>query len=166
MEKFTGIVERITYHNPETGWTVLKVCPVRSPNEMKTVTVHQMSVFAGATMEFEGEWVRHPLHGEQFKSNNATEKKPSSVSALEKYIGSGLINGVGPKIAKRIVSYFGDDTLNVFESEIERLTEIPGIAQKKLEQITSSWDGTSGNQECNVVPAGIWSKHVICSQDI
>ena len=139
MEKFTGIVERITYHNPETGWTVLKVSPVRSPNEMKTVTVHQMSVFAGATMEFEGEWVRHPLHGEQFKSHKVTEKKPSSVSALEKYIGSGLINGVGPKIAKRIVSYFGDDTLNVFESDIGRLTEIPGIAQKKLEQITSSW---------------------------
>src|ERR1700728_2979604 len=126
METFTGIVQRVTYHNLETGWTVLRVNPVRSPHEMKTVTVHQMSIFAGATMEFEGEWVRHPKHGEQFKSSKVTEKKPSSVSALERYIGSGLIYGVGSKIAKRIVSYFGEDTLNVFEGNIGRLTEVPG----------------------------------------
>ncbi len=140
METFVGIIQRVTYHNPENGWTVLRVSPVKSSyTDVKTVTVHQANVFAGATMEFEGEWTQHSKYGEQFKAHVVTERKPASASALEKYIGSGMIYGVGPKIAKRIVKYFGKETLDVFENNIERLTEVPGIAQTKLEQITSSW---------------------------
>ena len=139
MEKFTGIIQRVTYHNQENGWTVLKVSPIDRPHDLKTVTVHQVNVFAGATMEFEGEWVQHAKYGEQFKTQNTFEKKPASASALEKYIGSGLIYGVGPKIAKRIVRHFGKETLDVFEDDINRLTEVTGIAQAKLDQIKSSW---------------------------
>ncbi len=139
MEKLIGIIQRVTYHNKENGWTVLKVSPIDRPHELKTVTVHQANVFAGATMEFEGEWTQHHKYGEQFKSINTFERKPASASALEKYIGSGLIYGVGPKIAKRIVKYFGKETLDVFEDDIERLTEVTGIAQAKLDQIKSSW---------------------------
>ncbi|WP_086478370.1 SF1B family DNA helicase RecD2 [Arenibacter amylolyticus] len=139
MEKLIGVIQRVTYHNRENGWTVLRVSPIGKPHELKTVTVHQANVFAGATMEFEGEWVQHAKYGEQFKSHSTFERKPSSASALEKYIGSGLIYGVGPKIAKRIVKHFGKDTLDVFESDIERLKEVPGIAQTKLAQIESSW---------------------------
>src|SRR5660397_109414 len=124
MEKLTGIIQRVTYHNQENGWTVLKVSPIDRPHELKTVTVHQVNVFAGATMEFEGEWVHHAKYGEQFKSQNTFERKPASASALEKYIGSGLIYGVGSKIAKRIVKHFGKETLDVFEDDIERLTEV------------------------------------------
>ena len=139
MEKFVGIIQRVTYHNPENGWSVLRVSPIISQYEVKTVTIYQANVFAGATMEFEGEWTQNDKYGEQFKAQNVIEKKPASASALEKYIGSGLIFGVGPKIAKRIVKYFGKDTLEVFEQDIERLTEVPGIAKTKLEQITTSW---------------------------
>ncbi|MDA3892217.1 MAG: AAA family ATPase [Salinivirgaceae bacterium] len=139
MEKLIGIIQRVTYHNQENGWTVLKVSPIDRPHELKTVTVHQANVFAGATMEFEGEWVQHAKYGEQFKTQNTFERKPASASALEKYIGSGLIYGVGPKIAKRIVKYFGNETLAVFEDDIERLTEVTGIAQAKLDQIKASW---------------------------
>lgn len=139
METFVGIIQRVTYHNPENGWSVLRVNPVASPHEVKTVTIHQANVFAGATMEFEGEWQQHPKFGEQFKAHNVIEKKPASASALEKYLGSGLIYGVGPKIAKRIVKYFGKETLDIFEEDMDRLTEVPGIAQTKLEQISSSW---------------------------
>ncbi len=139
METFVGIIQRVTYHNPENGWSVLRVNPVASPHEVKTVTIHQANVFAGATMEFEGEWQQHAKFGEQFKAHNVIEKKPASASALEKYLGSGLIYGVGPKIAKRIVKYFGKDTLDIFEEDMDRLTEVPGIAQTKLEQISSSW---------------------------
>ena len=87
METFTGIVQRITYHNPENGWTVLKVSPIANPNEEKTVTVYQSNVFAGATIQFEGEWQGHPKFGDQFKAHNVIEKKPASASALEKYLG-------------------------------------------------------------------------------
>ncbi len=139
MEVLIGIVERITYHNIENGWTVLKVSSFKDSYAIKTVTVHQVAVFAGATMEFEGEWVRHPKYGEQFKSYKAIEKKPATTSSLEKYIGSGLIYGVGSKIAKRIVDYFKEETLAVFENQIDRLTEVPGIATAKLERIKSSW---------------------------
>ncbi|MBI9063842.1 MAG: AAA family ATPase [Marinilabiliaceae bacterium] len=139
MEQFKGIIQRITYHNPENGWTVMRVNPIDRPQDVKTVTVHQANVFAGATMIFEGEWTSHPKFGEQFKAQNTIECKPASVSALEKYIGSGLIYGVGPKIAKRIVKHFGDETMDVFENHMERLTEVPGIASTKLDQITQSW---------------------------
>jgi exodeoxyribonuclease V alpha subunit len=98
-----------------------------------------MKVFAGATMEFQGAWTTHPKFGRQFKAFKAVEKKPASAAALEKYLGSGLIKGVGPKTAKKIVSHFGEQALAIFEGPIARLTEIPGIAQKKLETIRAAW---------------------------
>jgi exodeoxyribonuclease V alpha subunit len=138
-EKVRGIVERVTYHNPDNGWSVLRVAPFGGHGETVTVTVHQTRVFAGATMEFAGSWSVHPRFGRQFKAERATELKPASAGALEKYLGSGLIKGVGPKTARKIVRHFGADTLDVFEHEIERLTEVPGIAAKKLKSIKKAW---------------------------
>jgi len=138
-ETIRGIVDRVTYHNPDNGWSVLRVFPFNSPSQQETVIVHQTKVFAGATMEFQGAWTTHPKFGRQFKATQAIEKKPASAAALEKYLGSGLIKGVGPKTAKKIVTYFGEKALEIFEGEIERLTEIPGIAEKKLEMISLAW---------------------------
>ncbi len=101
--------------------------------------MHQTQVFAGATMEFQGSWTVHPQFGRQFKADTAIEKKPATAAALEKYLGSGLIHGVGPKTAGRIVGYFRENTLEVFEKDIGRLVEVPGIAQKKLEMIREAW---------------------------
>jgi exodeoxyribonuclease V alpha subunit len=139
VETFRGIVERVTYHNPDNGWSVLRVSPFNNPHQQETVIVHQTKVFAGATMEFEGTWKVDPKYGRQFKAKKAVEKKPATTAALEKYLGSGLIRGVGPKTAKKIVKHFGDKTLDVFEGEIGRLTEINGIAEKKLEMIRDAW---------------------------
>jgi len=138
-ETLRGIVDRVTYHNPDNGWSVLRVFPFNSPSQQETVIVHQMKVFAGATMEFQGAWTHHPQFGRQFKATKAVEKKPASAAALEKYLGSGLIKGVGPKTARKIVSHFGENALDIFEGEIARLTEIPGIAQRKLETIHAAW---------------------------
>jgi exodeoxyribonuclease V alpha subunit len=138
-ETIRGIVDRVTYHNPDNGWSVLRVFPFNSPGQQETVIVHQTKVFAGATMEFQGAWTTHPKFGRQFKATKAIEKKPASAAALEKYLGSGLIKGVGPKTAKKIVTHFGEKALEIFEGEIERLTEIPGIAEKKLEMISLAW---------------------------
>ena len=138
-EKVRGIVERITYHNADSGWSVIKVTPFDGHGELVTVTVHQMRVFAGATMEFAGNWTVHPRFGRQFKAVRATELKPATAGALEKYLGSGLIKGVGPKTARKIVRHFGSDTLEVFEHQIDRLTEVPGIAKKKLSSIKKAW---------------------------
>jgi len=138
-ESLRGVVERITYHNEDNGWSVLRVSPFNNPQQQATVVVHQTKVFAGATMEFEGSWIVNPKYGRQFKATSAYERKPATTAALEKYLGSGLIKGVGPQTAKKIVKYFDKDTLEIFESEIERLTEIPGIANKKLEMISQAW---------------------------
>ena len=138
-EKVRGIVDRVTYHNPDNGWSVLRVSPFDNPHQQDTVIVHQTKVFAGATMEFHGAWIVHPKFGRQFKATKASEKKPATAAALEKYLGSGLIRGVGPKTAKKIVNHFAENTLDVFETEIEKLTEVPGIAQRKLKTISAAW---------------------------
>ena len=138
-ESIRGIVDRVTYHNPDSGWSVLRVLPFNNPCQQETVTVHQTKVFAGATMEFYGAWTVHPKFGRQFKATEAVERKPATIAALEKYLGSGLIKGVGPKTAKKIVKHFHEKTLAIFEEEIKRLTEVPGIAQKKLEMISQAW---------------------------
>jgi len=139
IETVRGVVERITYHNPDTGWAVLRVTPFGSYGDEVTVTVHQLRVFAGATMEFKGAWTIHPRFGRQFKADAVQELKPATAGALEKYLGSGLIKGVGPKTARKIVRHFGKSTLEVFEEEIDRLTEVPGIAEKKLASISAAW---------------------------
>jgi exodeoxyribonuclease V alpha subunit len=140
LEKLSGIVARITFHSPETGWTILKVAPFDRPGDEVAVIVHQSKVFAGATMAFYGNWAQHPKFGEQFKAVKVEELKPASANALEKYLGSGLIKGVGPAFAKRIVKHFGKDTLEVFDTDIDRLMEVPGIAQKKLKTIVNAWE--------------------------
>ncbi len=137
-ETIQGIVERVTFHNEDNGWSVLRVKCYKE-FEACTVIVHQTKVFAGASMKFSGSWANHPRFGRQFKAVTAVEQKPASAAALEKYLGSGLIKGVGPKTARRIVRHFGDKTLTVFEESIEDLLQVPGIAQKKLESISCAW---------------------------
>jgi exodeoxyribonuclease V alpha subunit len=90
-------------------------------------------------MEFYGEWINHPQHGEQFKALKAIEKKPATTAALEKYLGSGLIKGIGPATASKIVKHFKEKTLDIFEKEIDLLIGVPGIAEKKMVDIKSSW---------------------------
>jgi len=138
-ERLAGVVERVTFHSPESGWSVLQVSPFGAPHTRVSVIVHQAKVFAGATMEFEGSWRQHPRYGEQFDAMRAVERKPASAAALEKYLGSGLIRGVGPRTARKIVAHFGSQTLEVFEDEIERLVEVRGIARRKLDSISEAW---------------------------
>ncbi len=138
-EILNAVVERVTYHNEETGWSVLRVTPVGRLSDPIVVTAHQVKIFPGSTLEFTGKWMHHSKFGRQFKAFSVVEKKPATSAALEKYLGSGLIKGVGPKTATRIVRHFGKDTLEVFENEIDKLLEVPGIAKKKLEQIREAW---------------------------
>lgn len=139
LEKLSGIVKRITFHSSDSGWTVLKINPFDQPNTEVAVTIYQSKVFAGASVDFWGNWVSNPKYGMQFKAEKILEKKPASINALEKYLGSGLIKGVGPKTAKTIVKYFKNETLEIFDKKIHRLLEVPGIAKLKLETIQKGW---------------------------
>lgn len=139
LERLVGIVERVTYVNAHNGWSVIKVSPMGEPHRRVAVVLHQVAVTPGATMEFCGHYREHRRYGEQFECRQALERKPASAAALQRYLGSGLIRGVGPKTAKKIVRHFGAQTLEVFEDDIERLTEVRGIAARKLEAIAASW---------------------------
>ncbi len=138
IETIQGVVERVTFHNESNGWSVLRVKCYNDFNA-STVIVHQTKVFAGATMKFMGYWSNHPKFGRQFTATDAEERKPASAAALEKYLGSGLIKGVGPKTAKRIVTHFGTKTLEIFEESIDDLLLVPGIAHKRLKGISAAW---------------------------
>jgi exodeoxyribonuclease V alpha subunit len=139
-EKFSGIVRLITYHNPENGYSVLKVTPEKGGGrEDVTVIVNSARAFAGATMDFYGKWISHPKFGQQFSANKAIEKKPATLAGIERYIGSGLMKGIGPAIAARIVKKFGDQTLDVLDERIEELITVQGISKNKLEVIKNCW---------------------------
>jgi exodeoxyribonuclease V alpha subunit len=139
-EVFSGVIERITFHNPENGWSVVRVSPIQNPKEIVTVVLHEAQVFAGASCDFYGTWGNHPTHGRQFKAEKMVERKPASTAALEKYLSSGLIKGIGPVIAKRIVKQFKENTLEIFENNIKQLRKVAGISEKKLKIIRESWE--------------------------
>ena len=137
--KLRGVVERITYQNPENGYTVLK-CAVKNYNDLVTVIGNLLDVNVGSVLLIDGNWKVDSKYGRQFVAENWEETLPATVFGIEKYLGSGLIKGVGPKFAKRIVGLFGTDTMDVIECDISRLKEVEGIGEKRIRQIHESWE--------------------------
>ena len=138
MEKLCGVVERLTYINEEKGYSVIKIA-VKGYSGLVTVVGNISPVHVGSVVTISGEWTTNPKYGRQFNAESWEESVPSSIYGLEKYLGSGLIKGVGPKYAKLIVKQFGPDTLRVIEEEPQRLIEIPNIGQKRVAMITKAW---------------------------
>lgn len=133
-----GQIERITYINEENGYTVAKV-KVYNRNDLVTVVGNILSPTPGEVIKMKGEWVNNPKYGEQFKVVHYKSLVPASVSGIEKYLGSGLIKGIGPIMAKRIVKKFGKDTLDVIEDDIQKLSEVDGIGERRIDMIKSAW---------------------------
>ena len=133
-----GVVERITYQNPENGYTVLK-CAVKNHKDLVTVIGSLLDVNVGSVLLIYGNWKVDSKYGRQFVAETWEETLPATIYGIEKYLGSGLIKGVGPKFAKRIVGLFGTETLDVIECEISRLKEVEGIGEKRIRQIGESW---------------------------
>ncbi|MBO0800381.1 MAG: AAA family ATPase, partial [Blastocatellia bacterium] len=134
----TGSVERVTYHNEQNGYTVLKLL-IPGHGEPLTVTGNFSSVSPGESLRVTGIWTTHPQYGDQFKALDYAVVRPATIAGIQKYLGSGLIKGVGPVTAKRIVEHFGEKTLDVIESDIARLAEVKGIARKRIEMIQKTW---------------------------
>ena len=137
--KIRGVVERITYQNPENGYTVLK-CAVKSYKELVTVIGSLLDVNVGSVLLIYGNWKVDSRYGRQFAAESWEETLPATVFGIEKYVGSGLIKGVGPKYAKKIVAQFGIETLEVIETDISRLQEVDGIGKKRIQMIRDSWE--------------------------
>lgn len=139
MQKIRCVVERITYQNPENGYSVLK-CRVKDYSDLVPVIGNMIDANVGSVLVCEGEWKVDAKYGRQFVAQNWEETLPATVYGMEKYLGSGLIKGVGPKFAKKIVQKYGTDTFAVIEDNVEVLIEIDGIGKKRVQMIAESWE--------------------------
>jgi len=137
-KEITGQIERITYYNEENGYAVLKL-QVNGYEEPVAVVGIFAKPSVGEVLKLKGSWQVHPRFGQQFKAETYETVTPSTLGGIERFLGSGVVKGIGPSVAAKIVEKFGEDTLRVFDEESYRLMEIPGIGPKTIERIKDSW---------------------------
>ena len=138
MEHLRCVVERITYQNAENGYSVLK-CAVKGGSDLVTVVGSMPETHVGCVLSLEGQWRVDAKYGKQFQAEKFEETLPATVYGIEKYLGSGLVKGVGPKFARRIVEKFGKDTLDIIEETPDELLKVPGIGKIRVDRIKMSW---------------------------
>ncbi|GAA4247215.1 ATP-dependent RecD-like DNA helicase [Azospirillum formosense] len=137
-EPLSGLVERVTFHSPETGFCVLRL-KVRGQRDLVTLVGHAATIGAGEFVQASGAWVNDRNHGLQFKADFLRATPPTTVEGIEKYLGSGLIRGIGPVYAKKMVKAFGEAVFDVIEQEPDRLRQVTGIGPKRAQRIIAGW---------------------------
>ena len=138
----TGQIEKITFTNDETGFTIARV-KVDGRHDPVTVVGTLMAPLPGEILDMHGEWSNHPRFGRQFKVREYKTRVPATVYGIRRYLGSGMIKGLGPVMAGRIVDKFGKKTLDIIDSQIQRLVEVEGIGQKRVDMIARAWGAQS-----------------------
>ncbi|MFO7253135.1 MAG: ATP-dependent RecD-like DNA helicase [Actinomycetes bacterium] len=150
-----GVLERITYVNEETGYTIARVATERSGDELLTVVGPLLGAQVGESLRMTGRWTSHPRYGRQFEVWSYVTVLPATIQGIQRYLGSGLIKGIGPKMAERIVAHFGVDTLEVIEKTPERLLEVPGLGPKRQKMIADAWEEQKIIKEVMVFLQGV-----------
>ncbi len=148
-ELLAGQVERVTFHSEESGFAVLRV-RVRGRHEAVTVVGHAAAISPGEELRASGTWTNDPKHGPQFKAETVTTVTPTSPEGIERFLASGLVKGVGPHFARRLVDAFGTAVFDIIETEPTRLREVPGIGPLRAERIVASWAEQKGVREIMV----------------
>ena len=138
IEALAGLVDRVTFHNPDNGFCVLRV-KARGQRDLITVTGHAAIISAGEFIQASGSWINDRTHGVQFRASFLKVTAPTTVEGIEKYLGSGMIRGIGPVNAKKLVRAFGEAVFDIIEQEPPRLREVTGIGPKRAEQIIAGW---------------------------
>ncbi|MFY9952089.1 helix-hairpin-helix domain-containing protein, partial [Bradyrhizobium sp.] len=138
QEVLAGFVERVTFHNSENGFCVLRA-KARGHRDLVTVIGHAATISAGEWITASGEWVNDHTHGQQFKARFMRTSAPTSIEGIEKYLGSGMIRGIGPVYAKKLVRAFGEKVFDTIEAEPERLRQVTGIGLVRAKRITDAW---------------------------
>lgn len=145
MDTLNGSVERITFYNAENGYSVLRLRPDHSRGPgvnregLVTVTGNLPELSPGEHLRLSGKWINHPQHGMQFQTEICEQTLPATIAGIRRYMGSGLVKGIGPRLAERIVDQFGAQTLEVIENNPERLKEVPDIGPKRSRRIAAAW---------------------------
>ncbi|MFG2922293.1 ATP-dependent RecD-like DNA helicase [Streptomyces sp. NPDC048305] len=145
-----GVLERITYANEENGYTVARVDTGRGAGDLLTVVGSLLGAQPGESLRMEGRWGSHPQFGKQFMVDNYTTVLPATIQGIRRYLGSGLIKGIGPVMADRITAHFGVDTLDIIEQHPKRLVEVPGLGPKRTRMIAAAWEEQKAIKEVMV----------------
>ncbi|WP_246001474.1 SF1B family DNA helicase RecD2 [Allorhizocola rhizosphaerae] len=155
MQVLEAVLERITYANEETGYTIARVATDRSGSDLLTVVGPLLGAQPGESLRLQGRWTTHPRYGRQFEVESYTTVLPATIKGIERYLGSGLIKGIGPRLAERIVGHFGVDTLRVIEEEPARLVEVPKLGPKRTKMIGQAWEEQKQIKEVMVFLQGV-----------
>jgi exodeoxyribonuclease V alpha subunit len=150
----TGVLEHITYSNQDTGYTVARVATERGGDPV-TVVGPLLGAQAGEHLHLEGRWRNHPMYGRQFEVRSYRAVLPATVQGIRRYLGSGLIRGIGPKMAERIVDQFGVDTLRVLEEDPGRLRSVPGLGPMRTAMIEQAWEEQKAIKDVMVFLQGV-----------
>jgi exodeoxyribonuclease V alpha subunit len=137
-EVLSGAVERVTFHSKETGFCVLRV-KVRGHRNLITVVGNAAAITPGEYIDCDGSWVTDRTHGLQFKAIRLHVVPPSTLEGIEKYLGSGMVKGIGPHFANKLVRAFGEQVFDVIEQSPERLTDLEGIGPKRKQRVVAAW---------------------------
>lgn len=155
MAVLEGVLERITYANEENGYTVARVDTGRGGGDLLTVVGSLLGAQVGESLRMEGRWGSHSQYGKQFTVENYTTVLPATIQGIRRYLGSGLIKGIGPVMADRITTHFGVDTLDIIEQQPKRLVEVPGLGPKRTKMIAAAWEEQKAIKEVMVFLQGV-----------
>jgi exodeoxyribonuclease V alpha subunit len=150
-----AVLERVTYANEETGYTIARVATDRSGPDLLTVVGPLLGAQIGESLRLTGRWTSHPRYGKQFEVRSYSTVLPATIQGIQRYLGSGLIKGIGPVMAERMVTHFGTDILRVIEEEPERLVEVPGVGPKRTKLVAGAWEEQKAIKEVMVFLQGV-----------
>jgi len=148
-ETLQGSIERVTFHSPESGFCVLKV-KVKGHKDLVTVTGSAATINPGEYIECTGNWFNDKNYGMQFKSTRLVPIQPTTLDGIEKYLGSGMVKGIGPHFARTLIKAFGDKVFDIIENDPSRLRSLPGIGSKRSEMVVQGWAEQKAEREIMV----------------
>jgi exodeoxyribonuclease V alpha subunit len=150
-----AVLERITYANEDTGYTIARVATERTGPDLLTIVGPLLGAQIGESLRLTGRWGSHPKYGKQFQVDSFTTVLPATIQGIRRYLGSGLIKGIGPTMAERMVTHFGTDILTIIEEEPERLIEVHGLGPKRTQRIADAWEEQKAIKDVMVFLAGV-----------
>src|SRR6267154_4306496 len=150
-----GVLERVTFANPETGYTIARIAPERGGADLITAVGPLLGAQIGEFLRLRGRWSSHPKYGRQFEVASYATVLPATAAGIQRYLGSGLIKGIGPVMAERMVAHFGVDIMHVIEDSPGRLIEVDGLGPKRTAKITAAWAEQKAIKEVMVFLQGV-----------
>ena len=161
-----AVLERVTYANEDTGYTIARVATERTGPDLLTVVGPLLGAQVGESLRLTGRWSSHPKYGKQFQVDSFTTVLPATIQGIRRYLGSGLIKGIGPMMAERMVAHFGVEVLTIIEEQPGRLVEVHGLGPKRTQRIADAWEEQKAIKEVMVFLSGHRGVDVAGGQDL